>query len=203
MLEKTGGRIMEKRLVKISKEISYALRHAPQDYGLVLDAEGFVPVETLLAALAAKHPGRPPITEEDLAAIIATSPKRRFEIQDGRICALYGHSAGMHIEKTAAAPPRILYHGTAHASLPSIMAQGLLPMGREYVHLSVDQKTALQVGGRHDHHPALLQVDCAQASREGITFYQGNETTWLADRIPPDCLELLSQAGPEEEPPCI
>lgn len=186
---------MEKRLVQISKEVSYALRHAPEDYGLVLDHEGFAPVEALLSALAAKHPGRPPVTEEDLRAIIATSKKHRFEIQDGRICALYGHSAGMHIEKRPAEPPRILYHGTSHASLPAISQQGLLPMEREYVHLSLDLKTAREIGARHDRHTALLQIDCEKASREGATFYQGNETTWLADRIPPDCLKLLGEAG--------
>lgn len=32
----------------LSKEISYALRHSPQEYGLTLDEQGCVPVEDLI-----------------------------------------------------------------------------------------------------------------------------------------------------------
>ncbi len=35
----------------LSKEISYALRHAPWEYELEMDEEGWVPVEQLLSAL--------------------------------------------------------------------------------------------------------------------------------------------------------
>jgi len=38
-------------LEKLSKEISYALRHAPWEYDLEMDEEGWVPVEQLLDAL--------------------------------------------------------------------------------------------------------------------------------------------------------
>ncbi len=36
---------------ELSKEISYALRHRPQEYGLVLDENGWVGIENLLKAL--------------------------------------------------------------------------------------------------------------------------------------------------------
>lgn len=38
-------------LVELSKGISYALRHAPWEYELELDEEGWVDIEQLLAAL--------------------------------------------------------------------------------------------------------------------------------------------------------
>ena len=38
-------------LVELSKEISYALRHAPWEYELELDELGFVPIAQLLHAL--------------------------------------------------------------------------------------------------------------------------------------------------------
>lgn len=37
--------------IELSKEISYALRHAPWEYELELDEEGFVPISQLLDAL--------------------------------------------------------------------------------------------------------------------------------------------------------
>jgi len=43
---------------RLSKTISHALRHRPEIYGLELDAEGWTPVEDLLAALrTAAGPG--------------------------------------------------------------------------------------------------------------------------------------------------
>lgn len=37
--------------IGLSKEISYALRHAPWEYELEMDEEGWVPIEQLLDAL--------------------------------------------------------------------------------------------------------------------------------------------------------
>ncbi len=181
---------MDSRLTHISKEISYALRHHPEEYGLVPDPEGFVEIADLLAAINARHPGRRPVTESDLEEIVATSEKKRHEIVGTSIRALYGHSFAQKIERTPADPPAILYHGTARRFLPSILEQGLLPMGRQCVHLSADVPTALEVGRRRDAHPALLVVDTAAAKAAGICFYEGNEKVWLADRIPPEYLSL-------------
>ena len=36
---------------KLSKEVSYALRHAPWEYELELDKNGWVPIDQLLQAL--------------------------------------------------------------------------------------------------------------------------------------------------------
>lgn len=181
---------MNSRLTHISKEISYALRHHPEEYGLALDAQGFVEIADLLAAVNAKHPDRHPVTSSDLEEIVATSEKKRHEIVGTSIRALYGHSFAQKIERTPADSPAVLYHGTARRFLPSIFGQGLLPMERQYVHLSADIPTALEVGRRRDAHPALLVVDTAAAKAAGICFYEGNEQVWLADRIPPEYLSL-------------
>ena len=41
-----------KRFEELSKEISYALRHAPWEYELEMNEEGWVPVEQLLDAIS-------------------------------------------------------------------------------------------------------------------------------------------------------
>ena len=46
-------------------------------------------------------------------------------------------------------PPEVLYHGTGEKYAASIDAQGLLPKGRLYIHLSGDEDTARSVGIRH------------------------------------------------------
>ena len=60
---------------KLSKEISYALRHAPWEYELELDEEGFVPVEQLIHALNESGEYKETITKDDILHIIETSEK--------------------------------------------------------------------------------------------------------------------------------
>lgn len=171
------------KLTKLSKEISYALRHGPWEYELEMDEEGWVPVEQLLSALHKDEKWKD-VSEKDFARIIESSEKKRHEMSDGKIRAFYGHSIPMKIAKEAKMPPDILYHGTARRFLKSIQDSGLLPQGRQYVHLSQDVQTAQSVGMRHDSKPCILKIDAGQAWRDGIKFYYGNEKVWLADRVP-------------------
>lgn len=78
--------------VKLSKEISYALRHAPWKYELVLDENGFVPIEQLLHSLNSLNEYGRNVTKEDLEYIISNSDKKRHEIVGDKIRALYGQS---------------------------------------------------------------------------------------------------------------
>lgn len=168
---------------ELSKEISYALRHAPWEYELEMNEEGWVPVEQLLDALHRTEKWSN-ICEADLNEMIEKSEKKRHELVDGKIRAFYGHSIPMKILKEEKIPPDFLYHGTARRFLESISENGLLPQSRQYVHLSQDIETAEKVGSRHDHKPCILIIDAKKAWNEGIKFYLGNEKVWLADTIP-------------------
>ncbi|MGF6647341.1 RNA 2'-phosphotransferase [Paraburkholderia sp. GAS82] len=167
----------------ISRLASHALRHEPWLYELELEDEGWVPVDELLSALRAERPEWPPLTESDLAEMISCSDKKRHELRDGKIRALYGHSVPGKLLKQPAEPPTILYHGTSPATVERVKADGLRPMARQYVHLSVDKATATQVGHRKSKTPVLLEVNAAQAYEAGIAFYRGNDQVWLADFI--------------------
>lgn len=167
---------------ELSKEISYALRHAPWEYELEMDKEGWVPVRQLLDALQKEEKWKN-IGEADLREMIEKSDKKRYEIKDGKIRAFYGHSMPMRILKEEKSPPDILYHGTARRFLESISENGLMPQSRQYVHLSQDIETAEKVGKRHDNKPCILTIDAKKAWNEGIKFYLGNEKVWLADAI--------------------
>ncbi|RCX18761.1 putative RNA 2'-phosphotransferase [Anaerobacterium chartisolvens] len=168
---------------KLSKEISYALRHVPWEYELELDEEGWVDIKQLLSSLSDSMEWQE-LSEKDLHMMIKNSDKKRHEIASGKIRALYGHSIPQKILKDSKVPPEILYHGTARRFIPLIKEKGLLPQNRQYVHLSVDTEIALQVGKRRDSEPIILKINAMQASQEGIVFYQGNDKVWLTDAIP-------------------
>lgn len=168
---------------ELSKEVSYALRHAPWEYELEMDDEGWVSVQQLLDALHKDNKWEK-VSEEDICSMIAMSEKKRHEMEDGKIRAFYGHSIPMRIKKEQKMPPDILYHGTARRFLSRIKIDGLLPQSRQYVHLSQDISTAQSVGLRHDNKPCILQIAAKRAWEDGIPFYLGNEKVWLADVIP-------------------
>lgn len=169
--------------IGLSKEISYALRHAPWEYELEMNEEGWVPVEQLLDALHRTEKWSN-ICEADLNEMIEKSEKKRHELAGGKIRAFYGHSMPMKILKEDKMPPNVLYHGTARRFVESISKNGLLPQSRQYVHLSQDIETAENVGKRHDDKPCILIIDAKTAWNDGIKFYFGNEKVWLADAIP-------------------
>jgi putative RNA 2'-phosphotransferase len=106
-------------------------------------------------------------------------------MRDGKFRALYGHSTPQKLLKEPAAPPAILFHGTAPAAVALIRKEGLRPMRRQYVHLSADTPTAVQVGRRKAQEPVILRIRAAEAHDAGVPFYRGNDQVWLADAIAP------------------
>lgn len=178
-------------LKELSKEISYALRHAPWEYELELDEEGFVPIEQLLHALNENKDYDRPVTKEDLEEIIRTSDKKRHEIVGGRIRALYGHSVPQAIKKEIGTPPSILYHGTNEFCFGAIKKDGLLPMARQYVHMSTDTQMAETVAKRRKGRVLILKIDAKQAMADGIEFFVGNDRVWLAKHIPPQYISVI------------
>jgi len=174
---------------ELSMEISYALRHAPHEYDLVLDEQGWASIDDLVLALKTRR-GFSLISVVNIEDMIQASEKKRYEIDGNRIRALYGHSVKERIVKDPVKPPDVLFHGTAQRFLDSILKAGLLPKKRQYVHLSQDMSTALEVGHRRDSNPVILTIDSKRAWRDGILFYCGNDGIWMADLIPPEYISI-------------
>jgi len=175
---------MGKELSHLSRAVSHVLRHEPWLYELELDDEGWTPVESILTALRKERAEWAGLSENDLARMIETLDKRRHEMRDGKIRALYGHSIAGKLKRTPTTPPDLLFHGTNPDIVPQIKSSGLLPMHRQYVHLSTDEETAKQVGRRKARQYTLLRVMAGKAHVNGISFYEGNEKVWLADQVP-------------------
>jgi putative RNA 2'-phosphotransferase len=173
----------------LSKTISHALRHAPWLYELELDDTGWVSVEELLDALRNEKPEWASLSASDLAEMIDRSDKKRYEMSDGKIRALYGHSLPGRLLKESAEPPPILYHGTSPETAAIIKAEGLRPMGRQYVHLSIDIATAEHVGRRKSKAPVILRIRAQLAHTAGVAFYRGNDLVWLANVVAPDFID--------------
>jgi putative RNA 2'-phosphotransferase len=179
----------ERRTVKVSKYLSKHLRHQPERIGLTLDKGGWVEIDTLLAATAA-HGFR--ITRDELEHVVADNDKQRFAVEGTRIRASQGHSVEVDLGLPPATPPPFLYHGTVARYLDAIRAEGLRPMNRHDVHLSLDRETATRVGARRGR-PVVLTVDAGAMHRDGHVFHVSANGVWLTKAVPPQYLRF---AGP-------
>jgi len=187
---RTLSEVMSFDLTELSKTISHALRHAPWFYDLDLDDQGWVDLSIFVAALRKERLEWAELTPDDISRLVAGAEKHRHEIRQGRIRALYGHSLPGKLTLKRVSPPSIMFHGTAPKSISSIMAGGLLPMGRQFVHLGMDRESALRVGRRKAANPVIILVRAAEAAADSVQFYEGNETIILADSIPPQYLSI-------------
>ncbi|MFE5481517.1 RNA 2'-phosphotransferase [Streptomyces sp. NPDC056527] len=176
----------ERRTVKVSKYLSKHLRHQPERIGLVLDANGWTEIDTLLRA-AAEHGF--PISRAELDHVVAANDKKRFAIEGTRIRASQGHTVTVDLDLPPAEPPAYLYHGTVASHLDAIRAEGLRPMARHHVHLSPDRETATRVGARRGR-PVVLSVDAGAMHRAGYVFHVSANGVWLTDTVPPKFLRF-------------
>ena len=180
---------MKKFYIKISKFLSYILRHHPERFGILLDDEGFADLTLILNVVNERYEENV-ITRQTIEDIIDRSDKKRYEIVDDRIRAFYGHTIDMKIKmKEAEFFPVKLYHGTNKHAYELIKEVGLKRIGRQYVHLSDTIETAYTVGKRRAREPVILEIDTNKAKMKGVLFYHSGDM-YLADFIPSDCISL-------------
>lgn len=178
----------ERRRTRLSKYLSYHLRHRPDALGIELGPGGWVDIDTFLRAAADRGKR---IRLDELAEVVAGCAKQRFTLDraGGRIRANQGHSVQIDLELTPTTPPDTLFHGTHPRALASIESQGLRKMKRHHVHLSADRATAIDVGGRRGT-PVILLVDAAGMVAAGHDFYVSDNGVWLVDEVPPAFLRV-------------
>jgi putative RNA 2'-phosphotransferase len=172
---------------KVSKLLSYWLRHAPEAGGLTLDASGWAMVDDVRASLQ-----RAGVDPSLLESTVAESDKQRFELSDdrARIRARQGHSVEVDLEWPIAEPPEYLYHGTVEGFLDAILVEGLRPMARHHVHLSPDIETAKRVGSRRGV-PIILRIAAGEMARAGSVFRLSSNGVWLAEAVASNFIERV------------
>lgn len=165
---------------RISRFLTYLLRHRPQEYPLVFDKRGFVNWGDVVEMVQERFYD---VTEEQIEAVVHGSEKKRFEIEDGKVRATYGHSFPVDLASDAAEPPPKLYYGAARDLAQSALRNGLRPRDRQYVHLSMTPEEAESVARRHDPAPAIIVVDARAAHGEGVVFYRSGPL-FLVENVP-------------------
>ena len=164
-----------------SRKLSYLLRH---DCNYSYESGGWRQISDLIE----NHS----FSFEEIEMLVCSDLKGRFELNEDKtkVRALYGHSVGVDLSLSIDTAPEFLYHGTATKYLSSIMAQGLSPKSRQYVHLTDNIETAVKTGLRHGE-PVLLKISSRLMSRDGFLFHQLNNGVWLTKEVPRKYIEII------------
>ena len=176
-------------LIKVSKFLSFVLRHKPEAINLTLDDAGWASI----AELIEKAKPQITLTPRLIKQVVLKNDKKRFALSDDGRCirANQGHSIQVNLQLSPVKPPALLYHGTAIQFLESIKQEGLKSKQRYHVHLSSDFKTAIDVGKRYGK-PVVLEVASGKKYQQGFQFFLSNNGVWLTKYVPADFIEITT-----------
>jgi len=170
--------------VRVSKYMSYLLRHDPGD--LDVSRDGFVDLQALVSVMRKRYRWLRP---GDVKQVVRSDEKGRFEIRKSQIRAKYGHSIDVGLNFPQARV-ELLYHGTSPEKADEILEHGLSPMDRKRVHLSATVEDAVEVGGRKAERPVILRIYAARAREAGIRIEKATDYLFLADYIPAEFISI-------------
>ena len=170
--------------------IAYALRHGPSRFALELDDEGWTKFDDLIAAIRFERYEWTDLNAPTAKAALESMD--RFEFRGDYIRAAYGHSVELLTPPPIAAPPAILFHGTAADNVASIFQQGVRKMKRRFVHLSADLDWVIRFLSDKPTR-TILAVNTSMAINAGVSFRRANNHVWLTDSVPPTLLAIHSQ----------
>ena len=165
---------------RLVSTMAFALRHDPAHFGLDLDEEGWTSFEDLIIAIRFERYDWGFIDESLVKATIFGMD--RFEVRDGRIRAVYGHSLELAKQPAVATPPAFLFHGTASENVANILHHGILRMRRCFAHFSTDYDWVVQFLSDKSTW-TIFAVDTPLAVEAGMTFRKANHHVWLADSM--------------------
>lgn len=176
---------------RLTRLLTYVLRHEPGACGLMLSAEGWIDLDLLASSIRNSNPCWAEVTESSIRSLAETQD--RFQIAGNKIRCTYGHSVGGITVGDEALPPNTLFHATKAALFPAIRREGLKPFQRNHVHLTSDWDYAISIRTLHDSNTArgvILAVNSGGATDHGIKFLRATRSVWLSGPIPASFLKL-------------
>jgi len=181
----------------LAKFIAYILERRPDEFGLVIDSEGYIKIKELLKALNEEKEFRH-VRRSDLNEILYSIANPPFEIADNRIRAK--NRDLLPRPDVARDLPKLLYTYIRRKAHPFVADKGIFPSGYHQVVLTSRRDLAERIGKRIDPQPVILTVHVQKSLDNDVRFYQAGAggLLFLATSIPPDCFS--GPALPKEKP---
>lgn len=191
-----------KNVKQIEKFLFYVLGKRPDEFGILLDIDGFIKITDLARAIS-EEDGYRFIRDSHIREVLISSSESLFETSDDRIRAI--DRSG--IEKFENIIPKLLYYAVKKRTYGHILEKGIYPdHGNSHIALSSDQSMALRIGKRKDNHPVIVTVPTTISINEGVDLNRIGESIYVSRHIPASCilgppLEKIIGIQTKKEPP--
>ena len=188
---------LPRQLETLAKMLAYILGHHPDEFGLVLDADGFVTLKQLQQALIFE-PGWGFVRRHHLDQVVSLLQPPAFEVAEEKIrCLQPGPLPG---RRTGESPPALLYLAIPPKAHERVWQEGLkAPSGQELL-LARSKGAALKLGKRRAPAPILVTIQAQAAAKAGSEFAGYGEELFLAQSISRDFLQLPAPQIQEMKP---
>jgi 2'-phosphotransferase len=199
--------------VKLSKKLSYLLRHGAEELGLTIQSDGYIQINHIL-----RCPGYRGSSFHKISEVVEKCSKKRFEMKQDPpetgpwfIRASQGHTMKI-IQDTELLTSILLsdsinycIHGTYVEFLNLIQSNGLSKMQRNHIHFAEGLPGDHGViSGMRGNCTAVVIVDMKKAIEDGILFYRSTNNVILSPGmgetgiIPPKYfVEILIRKNPQ------
>lgn len=188
---------MGKRTHNIHKQslgriLLYILGRRPDEFGLLPDREGFVPVKDLLKALHEEGEWRH-IVRSHLQELLLGEGRDSFVVEGERIQAKERHWH-LDLQSPVSPVPKILYAPIRRKAHRVVVEKGLKASLQGFVVLTPHKEMAERMGRRKGQDPVVVEVLAERARAAGTPFFVFGEL-FLTPEVLPDFL-----AGPKPPP---
>jgi 2'-phosphotransferase len=200
--------------VKLSKKLSYLLRHGAQELGLTVQSDGYIQVNHIL-----RCPGYRGASLNKIIEVVQSCQKKRFEMKQDPSTGLWWIRASQGHTITTINDTELLteilpddrvdycLHGTYVQHLDSIQSNGLHKMQRNHIHFAEGLPGDNGViSGMRGNCTAVVIVDMKGAMRDGILFYRSANNVILSagvgdtGAIPSKYfIEILTRKNPQSQ----
>jgi len=187
----------DRELNSLSRMMAGTLRHFPDRFDLAMDDHGWVNLYDMVDAFRDARDDLHWLRPRHIQAVVESDEKGRYEVDGDMIRATYAHSVDIRLDLPTDDIPDLLYYPCTAEEAPQLMADGLRPTDRRYVHLSKSYRNAWEAGSGRIDAPTILEVDVRAAEKDGIEVMHAASTVYLVDEVPSKYL----RASPVEEIP--
>jgi putative RNA 2'-phosphotransferase len=179
---------LPRQLEGLARMLTFILGHRPDEFGLVLSEEGFMPIKQLLQVLAAE-PGWGFVRRHHLDQVVGLMSPPAFEVAGEQIRSLIPGPPALR-RPPGEPSPVLLYMAIPPKAHPRVWEEGLKPPPEKELVLAATPELALKLGRRRAPDPILVTVQAQAAARRGLSLTGYGEGLYLAPALPRDLLQL-------------
>lgn len=166
-------------LTRISKTLSYILRHGAEKENIPIRSDGYALIDDLI-----KHPNLSDVNLDIIKDVVSNDNKQRYNLVNENskwyIRANQGHSIQVNnLELEEITDIEDCIHGTYYKAWNTIKNTGLNKMSRNHIHFTTEISDKV-ISGMRNNCQVAIYVDVKKCVENGIKFYKSKNDVILS-----------------------